>query len=169
MLPLEALLSIELQWRQTVVVGLPGETAFLPFATTVPDTAIGMTDGGLWALARYASDPARPGRLFDPNSSKGLIFLCPLLDWVPRRVMGQVNVVASSAGVSFEDLWNEFPWRYVIRSALETARRRLYVDAALDWLTYLGVADEFELELSSLGLHPQDLTAPRPRLDDFRT
>jgi hypothetical protein len=167
MIPLEALLKIELQWRGVSILGVPGEIRFLPFAMTVPDLAIGITEDGRWALARFVDDPGRPGRLFEPSASSGLIFLCPLLDWTPRHVMGQVSVVASSANVPFPVLWNEFPWRYAIRSALEVARRPHHVDAALDWIAYLGVVEEFETELRSLGLSAGDVALPRPRLNDF--
>jgi hypothetical protein len=166
MLLLGELLKIDLQWRSSAISGMPAETQFLPFARTVPDMAIGVTDSGLWALSRFDFDIDRPGRLFDPTSTQGLIFLCPLLQWVPRMVMDEVNVVALSAGVQFVDLWEEFPWRYVVRSAIQTNRVQ-WVALALDWLTYLGVAGEFETELRSIGLSVGDLALPRPRLEDF--
>jgi hypothetical protein len=169
MLPLQALLKIELQWKETSIGGVSGETLFLPFATTTPDKTVGITSDGRWAIARPVDDPERPGLLFDPTSSKGLIFLCPMLDWTPRHVMGQVNVVASSAEVSFSALWNEFPWRYAIRSGLEVSRRRYHVDAALDWVAYLGVAEEFEQELRLLGLDYRELLLPRPTVQEFET
>jgi hypothetical protein len=166
-IPLEALRNIELQWRSVSIAELSGEIRFLPFAVTVPDLAIGITEDGQWALARFVDDPARPGRIFDPSASSGLIFLCPLLDWTPRHVMSQVSVIACSASVPFSVLWNEFPWRYAIRSGLEVVRRSYHVDAALDWIRYLGVAEEFKTELRSLGVDADDLVLPRPRLEDF--
>lgn len=81
--------------------------------------------------------------------------------------MDQVDGVASSAGITFSELWNEFPWRYAIRSALEVARRQYHIEAALDWLAYLGVAGEFEEELQILGLDPRNIVLPRPRLEDY--
>jgi hypothetical protein len=155
-------------WKPTAVKGFSGDVPFLPFAQTVPGMAIGILENGAWALARYVSDPERPGLMFDPMSPKGLIYLTPLLDWTPRRVMNQVNVMAELAELLFEELWDEFPWRYAIRSGLAVARRYYHVDAALDWLAYLDVAHEFEPELRLLGIDTEDIKVPRPSIEEYR-
>jgi hypothetical protein len=61
----------------------------------------------------------------------------------------------------------EFPWRYAIRAGLEIAQRKYHVDAALDWTAYLGVAQEFELELHLLGLDYRNIGVPRPTVLEF--
>ncbi len=149
------------RWTATVDRDSGAPVRWFPMVRTsfVGGSRLGLDDQGRWVVGRPVSEDRDAGTfLIDFERRPGaLTMVLPMLDWLPRRVVGDAAFVASLTPYEWEDVWDLVPWRATLRYAVTV--KRSYLRAAVDWALFLGSFEDLRPDLTAL------LGAERP-VDD---
>ena len=149
---IRSLAPLEERWREMPITEELERVRWFPLSRVDVDSNsyLGLDSGGRWVLGwPWARDRERAGVVFDPQGETGALYLTPQLDRLPRTVMNEAVEIAELSGLAPVEVWDLFPWRYVIRCGILSARMQ-YVKPAVDWALHLAVLDDFHSDLLSI-------------------